>query len=70
VVPQAFDLGDRVGLLQPIPIRSRCLRCHDAREALAEGTRAWLSRAYPRDRALGYAPGDLRGFWWAEVPKR
>jgi Protein of unknown function (DUF3365) len=66
----AFDLGDRVGLLRPIEIRRRCLACHAPREKLAEGTRAWLARAYPRDRAVGYAPGDLRGFWWAEAPAR
>ena len=68
VRPVAFDLGDRIGLLRPIEIRSRCLGCHAAREALSEGTRTWLARAYPDDRALGYAPGDLRGFWWAEAP--
>lgn len=66
----AFDLGDRVGLLRPIEIRKRCLSCHAPRAELAEGTREWLGRAYPRDRALGYALGDLRGFWWAEAPAR
>lgn len=66
----AFDLGDRVGLLRPIEVRKRCLGCHAPREALAEGTRRWLERAYPRDRAVGYALGDLRGFWWAEAPAR
>jgi hypothetical protein len=66
----AFDLGDRVGLLRPIEIRTRCLGCHAPAEALGDGTREWLRRAYPRDRALGYALGDLRGFWWAEAPKR
>jgi hypothetical protein len=65
----AFDLGDRVGLLRPIEIRHRCLGCHARREELAPGTRDWLARSYPRDRALGYALGDLRGFWWAEAPK-
>ncbi|HET9554698.1 MAG TPA: DUF3365 domain-containing protein [Anaeromyxobacteraceae bacterium] len=70
VPPLAFDLGDRVGLLRPIAIRARCLRCHAPAEKLSEATRAWLSRAYPQDRALGYALGDLRGFWWAEAPKR
>jgi len=70
VPPAAFDLGDRVGLLHPVEVRRRCLDCHAAREQLADGTRAWLSRAYPQDRAVGYALGDLRGFWWAEAPKR
>ena len=66
----AFDLGDRVGLLRPIEVRKRCLACHARREQLAEGTREWLARSYPKDRALGYALGDLRGFWWAEAPVR
>ncbi|HET9595487.1 MAG TPA: DUF3365 domain-containing protein, partial [Anaeromyxobacteraceae bacterium] len=70
VAPAAFDLGDRVGVLRPIETRRRCLSCHDARERVAEETRAWLARAYPRDRSFGYAVGDLRGFWWAEAPKR
>ncbi len=69
VPPAAFDLGDRVGLLRPIEIRRRCLGCHARSEELVPGTRAWLRRAYPQDRALGYALGDLRGFWWAEAPK-
>lgn len=69
VPPAVFDLGDRVGLLRPIEIRRRCLSCHAPADDLAPGTRDWLRRAYPEDRALGYALGDLRGFWWAEAPK-
>lgn len=69
VPPAVFDLGDRVGLLRPIEIRRRCLSCHAAADDLAPDTREWLRRAYPEDRALGYALGDLRGFWWAEAPK-
>jgi hypothetical protein len=69
VAPLAFDLGDRVGLLRPIEIRARCLACHAARETLDPSTRAWLRSGYPQDRALGYALGDLRGFWWAEAAK-
>ena len=70
VEPLAFDLGDRVGVLRPMDTRQACLRCHDARERVAASTRAWLARAYPRDRSFGYAQGDLRGFWWAEAPRR
>lgn len=66
----AFDLGERVGLLRPMEVRRRCLACHGPRDELAGGTREWLSRDYPRDRAVGYALGDLRGFWWAEAPVR
>jgi hypothetical protein len=66
----AFDLGDRVGLLRPIEVRARCLACHAARGALSPRVRAWLDRAYPEDRAVGYTRGELRGFWWAEARKR
>jgi len=69
VPAMAFDLGDRVGLLRPIELRKRCLGCHAAPERTAASTRAWLARAYPDDRAWGYALGDLRGFWWADAPK-
>ncbi len=70
VAAAAFDLGDRVGLLRPIEVRRRCLGCHARAEDLPEDTREWLRRAYPRDRALGYSLGDLRGFWWAEAERR
>jgi len=29
-----------------------------------------IARRYPRDRATGFAAGDLRGFVWTEVKKR
>ncbi|MFL5272551.1 MAG: DUF3365 domain-containing protein [Anaeromyxobacteraceae bacterium] len=69
VAPVAFDLGDRVGLLRPIEVRKRCLGCHASPARTPASTREWLGRAYPQDRAWGYALGDLRGFWWAEAPK-
>jgi hypothetical protein len=69
VKPAAFDLGDRVGLLKPIAIEKRCLHCHASADQLAPETRSWLRREFPHDRALGYALGDLRGFWWAEAKK-
>jgi hypothetical protein len=28
-----------------------------------------LLQRYPEDRAIGYAEGDLRGWFWVEVPK-
>ncbi|MFL5251028.1 MAG: DUF3365 domain-containing protein [Myxococcales bacterium] len=67
--PAAFDLGDRIGVLQPIEIRKRCLACHAERSEIESSTREWLERSYPSDRSFGYALGDLRGFWWAEAAK-
>jgi len=64
-----FDLGDRVGVLQPIPLGAMCLACHGARASLSPDVTAVLAARYPLDRAVDFAPGDLRGFFWAEVRK-
>lgn len=70
VGPMVFDLGDRVGLLQPIPMGAVCLACHGGRASLSPGVTAALSARYPDDRAVDFVEGDLRGFFWAEVKKR
>lgn len=54
--------------MKAIPVQPPCLACHgepagEVREALA--------RAYPHDRATGYALGDIRGAFyvvWPEPP--
>ncbi len=66
---RVFDLGDRVGVLRPIPMVGFCAACHGPPETIAPEVQAVLSGAYPEDRAVGFAPGDLRGWFWAEVPK-
>jgi hypothetical protein len=43
---------------------------HETSLAAMLGGLEWLRSAYPQDRALGYGLGDLRGFWWAEAPRR
>lgn len=64
------DLGDRVGVLRPIAVMPACTRCHGVVDGIDSDVRAELARAYPGDQATRFAPGDLRGFMWAEVPKR
>jgi hypothetical protein len=65
----AVDLGDRLGYLRPILTGQPCLKCHGPAEALSPGIRAALQGAYPADQATGFAEGELRGFFWAEVRK-
>jgi hypothetical protein len=65
-----FDLGDRVGVLRPIGTADTCTSCHGAPSAISPEVRHLLAKAYPADRATGFATGDLRGWMWAEVPKR
>ena len=65
----AVDLGDRVGVLQPIQTRDTCIICHGAPAALPPEITAALGERYPEDRATGFAAGQVRGWLWAEVPK-
>jgi len=66
---RVFDLGDRVGVLRPIGTAEACTKCHGAPDEVRKNLGAALAGAYPQDRATGFAPGDLRGWMWAEVPK-
>jgi hypothetical protein len=69
VQARVFDLGDRVGLLRPIPTMALCTTCHGAPEQMAPELLATLRTAYPDDQATGFREGDLRGFVWAEAPR-
>lgn len=65
--PRLVALGDgRVGYVEPIRIQPLCLTCHG--ETLAPAVRARIDALYPEDAATGFAPGDLRGVWWVELP--
>jgi len=62
------DLGDRVGVLRPLPTAAACTQCHGRAERMSPDMKAFLQTAYPQDRATGFEEGDLRGFIWAEAP--
>ena len=63
------DLGDRVGLLRPIGFRAACAGCHGPRERLSAGVLKELRERYPDDQAVGFKDGDIRGWFWVEIPK-
>ena len=70
VAPVAVELGEgKLGLLKPITVGAACLRCHGRPEAVPAEVRERLAARYPQDRAGGFAEGDLRGFFWAEVAR-
>jgi len=69
VQPRVVDLGDRIGVVKPLPMQPLCLSCHGAPEALAPEVRHIIASAYPHDEATGFALGEVRGLIWAEVPK-
>jgi hypothetical protein len=66
--PVAVDLGDRVGVLRPIGTVALCTTCHGPASAIPPEARGKLQTLYPHDEAVGFEPGDLRGWMWAEVP--
>jgi hypothetical protein len=66
----AVDLGDRVGVLRPIAERPLCAGCHGDPEKLDRRVRAELADRYPKDTALNFTTGEVRGWFWVEVPKK
>ena len=64
------DLGERVGVMRPIAHRAICSPCHGLEEQLNPRVRAELKDRYPRDHAIGFRDGDLRGWIWVELPKK
>lgn len=57
-----------LGALYPIRLQPVCTTCHGEEAGLAAEVRAALAELYPQDRATGFAAGDLRGWFWLEVP--
>jgi len=66
----AVDLGDKVGLLRPMTERPMCAGCHGPAERLSPGVKAVLAERYPADHAVGFTEGEIRGWFWVEMPKR
>lgn len=59
--------GELAGLL-PIRLKAPCVTCHGPRDELPQPVQAALADLYPADEATGFAPGDLRGWFWVEAP--
>jgi hypothetical protein len=63
------DLGPKLGILRPIAEGPLCGNCHGSREDIDPAVRTTLAGMYPRDRAVGFTPGEIRGWFWVEMPK-
>jgi hypothetical protein len=67
--PQFVDLPEHhTGAVFPIVLKAQCLVCHGPREQISEDVQAQLKRLYPDDQATGFNEGDLRGWFWVDVP--
>jgi hypothetical protein len=47
--------------MKALPVADACRKCHGPVESLDAGLKAKLAESYPRDLALGYAKGEIRG---------
>lgn len=47
--------------VKAIGVQPACLVCHGPTEQIPQGVRDSLTQFYPRDQAVGYAVGELRG---------
>jgi hypothetical protein len=57
-----------LGVLLPIRLQSTCLLCHGSSDQIPTDVKVALAKIYPRDQATGFSEGDLRGYFWIEVP--
>jgi hypothetical protein len=60
--------GGGTGALFPIMLKVQCLTCHGPKDEIAPEILSELTRLYPNDTATGFKEGDLRGWFWVEVP--
>lgn len=62
-----LDDGDAAALL-PIKLQGQCLMCHGPDETISPVIQDQLAKLYPTDEATGFQEGDLRGWFWVELP--
>lgn len=61
VTRTADGSGWEYRLMRPVTLLERCTTCHGDDTQIPPAARALITARYPRDEAVGYAPGDLRG---------
>jgi hypothetical protein len=61
---------NHTGALFPIMLKVQCLACHGPKEQIAADVLAQLNKLYPDDQAVDFNEGDLRGWFWVDVPDR
>ena len=66
----AIDLGDKIGVLRPIVEQPMCGGCHGTQKQISPGVKLLLQERYPLDHAIGFRDGEIRGWFWVELPKR
>ncbi|MDG2221922.1 MAG: DUF3365 domain-containing protein [Rubripirellula sp.] len=67
---QRVELAEgSLGVLFPIHLKVKCLMCHGGEQDILPEVKAELAKRYPADQAIEFAEGELRGWFWVEVPE-
>lgn len=67
--PQFIELANgHTGALLPIKLKAKCVTCHGPADEIADEVKTQIAKLYPTDSATGYKEGDLRGWFWVDVP--
>jgi hypothetical protein len=57
-----------LGMLKPIHMMNVCETCHGDPAGIPSDVGEAIAQRYAEDQAVGFAAGDLRGWFWVEVP--
>jgi hypothetical protein len=69
VATHAFaDETGSLGIAYPIMLENACVICHGNDDQVSAPVREAITQRYPDDQATGFAPGDLRGWFWIQIP--
>lgn len=71
-LPEFTENGKADGeyrLLVPIRIQAMCLTCHGDDKQIPAAVKVLLKEHYPRDAAVNYRNGDLRGAFSVTLPR-
>lgn len=60
--------NESLGVLSPIRLKETCALCHGTKEQVTPNVQAAILANYPEDQATGFQVGDIRGYFWVEVP--
>ncbi len=60
--------GRYLRYMKAIPVQPLCLTCHGTPETIPDSVRQKLASEYPKDHAVGYTPGQIRGAFTVKKP--
>lgn len=60
--------NEGLGVLLPIKLQTTCIMCHGNDNQILPEVKAAIVSNYADDTATGFSEGDLRGYFWVEVP--